>query len=73
MMRPGCREDLDRDDAPEPRIARAVDLAHPALAQRAEHLIRAERRASAHANLRSSNGCRLELRGKPIVNLKSSI
>ena len=33
---------LDRDVASEPRIARAIDLAHPACAERAGDLVRAE-------------------------------
>ena len=35
---------LDRDVAPEPRVARAVDLAHPARAERDEDLVGAEAR-----------------------------
>ena len=36
---------LQRDVTFEPRVARAVHLAHPALANRAEHLVVAEPRA----------------------------
>ena len=39
------RQHLDRDRAIEPRIARAVDLAHPAGADRRDDLIRPESRA----------------------------
>ena len=35
-------QDLDGDVAPEPRIARAIDLAHPARADGGEDFIRAE-------------------------------
>src|SRR6266566_7889544 len=38
------RQDLDRDVAPEPRIARPVDLAHSAGAQRRNHFVRTETR-----------------------------
>jgi hypothetical protein len=39
------REDLQRDDAAEPRVARAVDLPHPARAERRLDLVRPETRA----------------------------
>ena len=35
-------QDLDRHVAPEPRIARAIDLAHAAGAERRDDLVRAE-------------------------------
>jgi len=35
-------QDLDRHVAPEPRIARAIDLAHPPRAQRRQDLVGAE-------------------------------
>ena len=38
----GLREDLDRDVAVELRVPRAVDLSHPARAQRREDLVGAE-------------------------------
>jgi hypothetical protein len=38
-------EHLDRHDAPEPAIARAVDLAHAAGAERLEDFVRSEARA----------------------------
>ena len=37
-------QDLDRYLPPEPLVARAVDLPHPARAERAENLVRAETR-----------------------------
>ncbi len=43
--REGGRQDLDRDAAPEPRIARTIDLAHPAGAEQADDFIRSEMRA----------------------------
>ena len=36
------RQHLDRDVALEPRVARAVDLAHAARAERRQDLVRAE-------------------------------
>ena len=39
------RQDLDRDLAPEPRVARAVHLAHAAGAERRDDLVGAEARA----------------------------
>ena len=42
VRHPVVREDLDGDLAAEPRIARAIDLAHPARADEREHFIRAE-------------------------------
>ncbi len=38
------RQHLDRDVAPEPRVAGAVDLAHAASAERADDFIRTESR-----------------------------
>ena len=38
------REDLDRDLAPQPRVARAIDLAHATRAKQREDFIRAEMR-----------------------------
>ena len=35
-------QDLDRDVALQPRVAGAIDLAHPARADRAEDLVRPE-------------------------------
>ena len=35
-------QDLDRDLAAQPRVARPVDLAHPARAERGEDLVRPE-------------------------------
>ena len=45
---------LDRHDAPEPTIARAVDLAHAAAAERLEDFVRSEARAGieSHASRR---------------------
>src|SRR5258706_16428966 len=40
-----ARQDLDRDGAIEPRVPRAVDLAHAARAERREDVVRAEARA----------------------------
>ena len=40
--REGRGQHLDRDLAPEPRVPRAVDLAHPARAEGREHLVGAE-------------------------------
>jgi hypothetical protein len=37
-------EDFDRDEALQARVSRAIDLAHPARAQRAHDLIRPESR-----------------------------
>ena len=45
------RQDLDRDVAIEPRVARAVDLAHAAGADRGDHLIRPESGAGRHGAL----------------------
>ena len=39
----GRRQNLDRDVAAEPRVARAIDLSHPAGAQSADDLVSAER------------------------------
>ena len=39
------RQNLDRDVAAEPRVARAIDLAHPARAERGENLVGPESRA----------------------------
>jgi len=36
------REDLDRDDAIEARVLRAIDLSHPSRAERSEDLVRTE-------------------------------
>ena len=36
------RQDLDRDRAVEPRIARAIDFAHPAGAEGSQDLVRPE-------------------------------
>src|SRR5437870_5922749 len=42
-----CRaQDLQGDSAPEPRVARAVDLSHAAAAECGEHLVRSEPIAS---------------------------
>ncbi len=41
------RKDLDRDRAIEPRVARFVDLAHPARADGGKNLVRAEAGAGA--------------------------
>ena len=42
MRRELARQDLDRDVASEPRIARAVDLAHAARADLGQHVIGAD-------------------------------
>ncbi len=42
VLREGCRQHLDRDLAPEPRIPRPIDLAHTPRADRAEDLVGAE-------------------------------
>ena len=39
----GRGQDLDRDVAPEFRIARAIDLAHPSRPNRGEDVVRANR------------------------------
>ena len=39
------RKSLDRDLAPQPRVPRPIDLAHPARAERSEDLVRAVLRA----------------------------
>ena len=36
---PGSGEHFNRDVAPEPRITSAIDLAHPARAKQADHLV----------------------------------
>ena len=41
-----CRQDLDRDIAAQAAVVRAVDLAHPALAEPAGDLVGTELRAS---------------------------
>ena len=43
-------DDLDRDFAPEPRVARPVDLAHAARAERREDLVGAELRSRGEAH-----------------------
>jgi len=50
------RKDLDRDGAIEPRVPRAIDLAHAAAAQRGEDLVGAESSAGSqgHVKLRTS-------------------
>ena len=45
MAGEGLGKDLDRDRSPEPRVPRAVDLAHPARAERRKDLIGTEPRA----------------------------
>ena len=47
-------QDLDRDLAPEPRVPGAVDLAHPARAERGEDLVGAEVSARGEQCLRES-------------------
>ena len=42
VLREARRQDLDRDLAPEPRVLRPVDLAHPSGADRREDLVGAE-------------------------------
>ena len=46
----GRRQNLDRDIAPEPYVARAMDLAHPAGAEEAAQLERAEPVSGAQTN-----------------------
>ena len=38
----GCGKHLDRDVPPQPRIARAIDLAHGAVTEQTDNLIRPE-------------------------------
>ena len=45
IVRDGGRQDLDRHVAPEPRVPRAIDLAHPALADGRDHFVRTKSRA----------------------------
>ncbi len=45
VLRELLRQQLERDLAPEPRVLRAEDLSHPAGAEWAEDLVRAEARA----------------------------
>ena len=40
-----CRQDLDRDGAIEPRVARPIDLAHPAGAEQRHDLVRSQPRS----------------------------
>ena len=47
------RKDLDRDDAVEPRVVGAIDLAHPARADRREDFIRPEPSARDQIHRRS--------------------
>jgi hypothetical protein len=42
IAREGVREHLDRDVPPEPRVARAIDLAHAAGAERREDFVGTE-------------------------------
>ena len=42
IARKCVRQDFDRDIAPEPRIARAVDVAHPAAADQRDDLVSPE-------------------------------
>ncbi len=42
------RQDLDRDVAAEPRVARAVDLAHPSGPNEADDFVRTEADARRH-------------------------
>ena len=50
----GLRQDLDRDVAAEFGVPRAIDLAHPARAQRREDLVRAEAGAGRQAHALSA-------------------
>ena len=52
------RHDLDRDVAPEPRVARAIDLAHPAGADRRHDLVGAEAASRIEHPLSLSGGLR---------------
>ena len=54
------RQHLDRDVAPEPRVAGAIDLAHPARAERRQDLVGTEFRPGRerHAEIPSVRGAR---------------
>ena len=58
------REDLDGDRAIEPRVARLVDLAHPAGAEGGENFVRAEARARLECH---GSGCRDYIRDAATV------
>src|SRR6476646_10206336 len=51
VLRNGCRQDLDSGVAVQPRVARAVHLAHSAFTKRADHLIGADSRADREAHV----------------------
>ncbi len=53
ILRERRRQNLDRDVAPEPRVARPVDLSHAARAERREDLVRTE--AGAGRNRHADN------------------
>jgi hypothetical protein len=44
ISRERCRQDLDRGVAIQPRVARAIDLAHAAGANRRQDFVRADER-----------------------------
>jgi hypothetical protein len=46
-----CRQDLDRDEAIEPRVARLVDLAHTALAEERHDFVGAEAGAGSEGHV----------------------
>ena len=58
VLRERRRQHLDRHLAPEPRVLRPVDLAHPARAERREDLVGAELRSGGERHLGSRNGTR---------------
>jgi hypothetical protein len=46
-VRKRLRQDLDRDEAIEPRVARAIDLSHSTGAEWGDDLVRTEARTDA--------------------------
>src|SRR5262249_60778977 len=58
----GRRQDLDRYVTPQPRVARPIDLAHPAGADRRQNFIRAQRRTS------SQHRCSASLSGERVAS-----
>jgi hypothetical protein len=66
VARKGVRQQLEGDLAPEPRVARAPDVAHASDAEEGENLIRAEARSGLHVS-RASVAVR-EQRGKRAIH-----
>ena len=61
---PGGAQDLDRDIPPDPRVACAVNLTHPALAEKPDDLVRSEAIAGreGHALFEPFDGAERNLR-----------